>query len=344
MSGESETIEISDPGKLPAQPLVSVYMLTYNHRKFIADAIEGVIIQQCNFPIELIIGEDCSADGTKEIVLDYQKRYPKLIRVLTAERNVGAHANAARCLAATKGKFIAICEGDDYWHHPRKLQMQVDLMSANPDMTFCHTDFDRKTRFRTWRSKHKSHPSPWLARGNAYKALLYELSVITATSMFRRDTMLAFTDTHFYNIKWPFGDYNRQLFASQKGVVGYLGVSTAVFRKTSGSACNNSNTTHLRMKVSAWECAESFMSSYPVNIEDQRQIRARLKRKIYHAAFYAGRIDVMQSCHEWLVSDGFKSTSLRYHMQTLVIKLGLPFQVLRAIKNFVDLHLSSIPS
>ncbi|MEN1941723.1 glycosyltransferase [Luteimonas sp. MJ174] len=132
MSNQSETIEISDPSALSAKPLVSVYMLAYRHEKFIADAIDSVIAQNCNFPIELIIGEDCSPDCTGEIVRDYQRRYPHFIRVLTSGQNVGAHANAARCRAACRGDYVAICEGDDYWCDPSKLTRQVDLLSMRP--------------------------------------------------------------------------------------------------------------------------------------------------------------------------------------------------------------------
>src|SRR5690606_34799591 len=100
--------EISDSDLLADNPLVSVCMLAYGHEDFIDGAIEGVAAQQCNFPIELIIGDDRSPDRTSEIVLDYQKRYPGLVRILTSDKNVGAYANARRCLLATRGKYIAL--------------------------------------------------------------------------------------------------------------------------------------------------------------------------------------------------------------------------------------------
>jgi glycosyltransferase involved in cell wall biosynthesis len=86
--------EISDPAVLAAQPLVSVLMLAYRHEPFIAAAIQSVVDQRMNFPVELVIAEDCSPDGTLKIALEYQRRYPNLIRVLTDDRNVGMHANA----------------------------------------------------------------------------------------------------------------------------------------------------------------------------------------------------------------------------------------------------------
>ena len=133
MTDVSGTTEISDPAKLPETPLVSIAMLAYHHEKFVAQAIESVVGQQCSFPFELIIGEDCSPDRTREIVLDYQRRYPHLIRVLISDRNVGMQANAERCGIATRGRYGAACEGDDYWCDPTKLARQIAVFEQQPD-------------------------------------------------------------------------------------------------------------------------------------------------------------------------------------------------------------------
>jgi glycosyltransferase involved in cell wall biosynthesis len=125
------------------EPLVSVHMITYNHAPYIAQAIECVLAQKTNFPFELVIGEDCSTDGTREIVFDYAKRYPDIIRVITSEKNVGMHKNSFRTTQACQGKYIAYCEGDDYWHHPEKLQKQADYLEANPECGLVHSDYNR---------------------------------------------------------------------------------------------------------------------------------------------------------------------------------------------------------
>jgi glycosyltransferase involved in cell wall biosynthesis len=132
------------PGKAIAMnnPLVSVCMVTYNHENYIAQAIEGVLQQQTTFPIELVVGEDCSTDRTREIVLKYQKKYPSIIRVITSERNVGARKNVYRTGKACRGKYIAICEGDDYWHVPHKLQKQLDYMESHPECGLILADCD----------------------------------------------------------------------------------------------------------------------------------------------------------------------------------------------------------
>jgi glycosyltransferase involved in cell wall biosynthesis len=126
-----------------AEPLVSVKMITYNHGPYIAQAIEGVLQQRTNFVFELVIGEDCSTDGTREIVLDYQKKYPDIIRVIATDQNVGMKKNSLRTLKACRGKYLAFCEGDDYWHHPLKLQKQADHLESHPECGLVYSSHDR---------------------------------------------------------------------------------------------------------------------------------------------------------------------------------------------------------
>ncbi|OGW37730.1 MAG: hypothetical protein A2Y97_13440 [Nitrospirae bacterium RBG_13_39_12] len=124
------------------EPLVSVKMITYNHAPYIARAIEGVLQQKTNFPFELIIGEDCSTDGTREIVFGYQEKYPDIIRVVTSDKNVGMKKNGYRTVKACRGKYVAFCEGDDFWHHPLKVQKQADYMESHPECGMVHSDYD----------------------------------------------------------------------------------------------------------------------------------------------------------------------------------------------------------
>lgn len=134
--------DISDPTVLSKNPLVSVQMVTYNHEPYIAQAIEGVMKQKTEYPFELIIGEDCSTDGTREIVIEYQRKYPDIIRIITSDKNVGAKKNGYRTTKACRGKYIAFCEGDDYWHHPYKLQKQVNYLESHPECGLVFADCD----------------------------------------------------------------------------------------------------------------------------------------------------------------------------------------------------------
>ena len=131
------------------RPLVSVVMLAYNHQDFLAEAIDSIVSQKTSFPFELVIGEDCSTDRTRDIVLDYQKQYPEKIRVLTAKKNCRFYngSNWVRTLLSCRGKYIAFCEGDDYWIDERKLQKQVDILESDPSIGLvcgqCKTKYER---------------------------------------------------------------------------------------------------------------------------------------------------------------------------------------------------------
>jgi glycosyltransferase involved in cell wall biosynthesis len=126
--------------KVTDQPKVSVLMITYNHESFIAQAIDSVLMQETVFPIELVIGEDCSKDRTREIVLEYQRRFPETIRLLLPVENLGANRNLVQTYEACRGEYIALLEGDDYWTDPHKLQKQVEFLEGHPDYVICHHD------------------------------------------------------------------------------------------------------------------------------------------------------------------------------------------------------------
>lgn len=115
--------------------LVSVVMITYGHEKYIRQAIEGVLMQQGDFDLELVIANDCSPDNTDAVVQDVLSHHSNAhwIRYVRHEKNIGMMPNFIFALQQAKGKYVALCDGDDYWTDPHKLQKQVDFLEANPD-------------------------------------------------------------------------------------------------------------------------------------------------------------------------------------------------------------------
>lgn len=116
-------------------PKVSVLMVTYNHEQYIAQAIESVLMQETNFDYELVIGEDCSIDGTRDIVKEYAVKYPNKIKALFHHKNLGygGKLNLLKTFNICQGKYIAFLEGDDYWTDNSKLQQQVDFLEQNTE-------------------------------------------------------------------------------------------------------------------------------------------------------------------------------------------------------------------
>ena len=112
-------------------------IITYNHEKFIARALESVLAQRANFDFEIVIGEDHSTDRTREILMDFHHRYPGRIVPLLRKRNLGAMRNLSKTLAACRGDYVALLEADDYWTSDQKLQKQVDFLDTHPDIALC---------------------------------------------------------------------------------------------------------------------------------------------------------------------------------------------------------------
>jgi hypothetical protein len=245
-------------------------------------------------------------------------------------------------MLATRGKYIALCDGDDFWNHPRKLQMQIDLMEANPSMTVCHTDYDRLTKFRLRRSVHKRQSSPWLAKGDAYTALLHEWSVMTATCIYRRDVVLSFIGSVYDNPDWPFSDRNRLLFASLLGPFGYVDISTATFRKRYGSATNSGAAARLKMTKATLACIEFFLSRHPPDEDTSRSALIKCHESIYKRAHQDGRIDTMNEAIGSLKALGVQKSRLPHLLRTLEIRMKLPFLARKATKSFIDRHLSGM--
>lgn len=120
--------------------MVSVVMITYNHEQFIEEAVRGVVSQKTTFPFELVIGEDFSTDNTRQVCKALAEEFPDLIRLLPSEKNYGMMSNFIRTYNVATGKYIALCEGDDYWTVENKLQRQYDFLEANEDYSYCFHD------------------------------------------------------------------------------------------------------------------------------------------------------------------------------------------------------------
>ena len=244
-----------------SQPLVSVAMTTYNHAPYIAQAIEGVLKQKTNLSFELVIGEDCSTDGTREIVFEYQQRYPDVIRVITSNENVGMKENGRRVGEACRGKYLAYCEGDDYWHHPEKLHKQVEYMENHKECGMVFSDCDeidiktkRVTRNKTYASWYQ-YRSP--SAINIEQILDLNMMKPTCTVMARRDLVEKIIESDPYlhqSGHFLMGDTPLWAELSLISQVSYIPESLATYRLLEESASHSKDLkTTLRFWMSAAE-------------------------------------------------------------------------------------------
>ena len=238
--------EISDSAVLSKNPLVSVKMITYNHESYITQAIEGVVNQKTDFPFELIIGEDCSTDRTMDIVLEYQKKYPDIIRVITSDKNIGAKKNGYRTEMACRGKYIAYCEGDDYWHRFDKLQLQVDYMESHPECGLIHSDYDRffiksGNLIKNFNRKMNNKPSNNLDISSILRGGKY-LYILTCTVMVRKNILHEVTNSDpllYQSAQFLIGDTPRWAEIAYCSATHYIDESLSTYNVLSISASKN---------------------------------------------------------------------------------------------------------
>ena len=189
---------------------VSVHMITYNHEPYIRECLESILSQRTDFRFEVVIGEDCSPDNTRAIVLEYQDRYPDIVRVLESTKNLGSNLNAQRVKEACRGKYLAFIEGDDYWNHPRKLQMQYDFLESHPDYGLVCSEHDEFVH-----SEQRLIPAAQVSAGKGYVTTptIYDIlsnkaDILTCTVMAERELVMEViaADPELYGTRYKMGD------------------------------------------------------------------------------------------------------------------------------------------
>ena len=268
---QNDVQETSDPLLLVKAPRVSVLMITYNHADYLAEAIEGVVCQECDFPFELIIGEDASSDSTRQVAHEYQKRYPGIIRVVFSPTNVGMNANSHRIFARARGEYVAYCEGDDFWCARDKLARQVAMMESDAGMGVVHTDWARATmKGGIWKhdvhaSVHCRVPTRFL-KGNLFHTWHFPKLLRTCTILLRRKTMLDWYQSGLMDDKYLFGDSVLSAWVTSLWKVGYIPAVTAVYRVSANSALRsgaNSRVAFYRSALQFDTSARTFFAGNP---------------------------------------------------------------------------------
>lgn len=206
-------------------------MLAYNQEQYIAQAIEGVLAQQTSFRLELVIGEDHSADATRELCKSYAAKSPDKIKLLLNENNLGLGKNYIKTYGECTGKYIAICDGDDYWTDPLKLQKQVDFLESHPEFKIVFTN------------NRNIYPSgiddvrdlSGLPGEGCFEDLVFQNYIASVTAMFRNRPLPESMKSWMREL--PYGDWPTYLWILKEGgKIGVIDEVTAVYRKDFGTS------------------------------------------------------------------------------------------------------------
>ncbi len=224
-----------------SEMMVSICCLTYNQEEYIKDALEGFLMQKTTFPFEILIHDDASTDGTAEIIRQYEARYPELIKPIYQTENQHSKRVAISHVfqyPRAKGKYIAMCEGDDYWTDPMKLQKQVDYMESHEDCGLCFTNGQclenglPPRRVVPWIQWNRKAYKPGDADYDMGEMVLLDY-VPTASLMFRREDILNLPEFSPNAFR---GDTCIRLYMTSLGYAHCIDADTCVYRfRVSGS-------------------------------------------------------------------------------------------------------------
>jgi glycosyltransferase involved in cell wall biosynthesis len=217
------------PNSTPT-PLVSITCLTYNHAAYIRQTLDSFLMQKTDFPFEILINDDCSTDGTVEILREYQAKYPDVIKPVFHDENVfsqGKRGMFARFLfPIARGKYLALCEGDDYWTDPEKLQLQVDQMDLHPDWALC---------FHQTREVFDGHEMPDVVRPGEVPASGFSVEMLLRTNFIQTNSvMYRKQDYSKLAVNLMPTDLYLHLFHAQFGDIGFIPREMSVYRRHPG--------------------------------------------------------------------------------------------------------------
>ncbi len=270
--------------------VVSVDVITYNHKNYIRKCLDGILMQKTNFKFEVLIHDDASTDGTADIIREYQEKYPDIIKPIYQTENQfskGISISKTYQFPRIKSKYVALCEGDDYWTDENKLQKQVDFLENNPDFAICFHPV--KVEWDDNREDETIYPSP---------KKRFNKTVLTLDDLLRRN----FIQTNSVVYRWALadgnydkmptgilpGDWFLHLLHAKTGKIGFIPDVMGVYHRHSGgiwTGCGKEDAWFLRCGIPHLRFLKEMEKTFGIDKKNQfiemgqKTVSALLKHK-----------------------------------------------------------------
>lgn len=305
--------------------MVTIRCITYNHEPYIRQCLEGFVIQKTNFHFEAIVHDDASTDGTAAIIREYAAKYPDIIKpIFETENQYSKHDGSLQRIMNehTHGKYVAICEGDDYWTDPLKLQKQVDYLQSHPSCVIAHSNFsyymDREKRYYVDVSQDSFNAN---ADESNRKQIMRDIlcnnkyRVTAVTAMYRKESYDQICKTYSSLLnKFLMGDTQLWICLISLGDIHYFKEPMAVYRKHEGSATfGKSSIDILRFRLSAAEMRYfTSLSFSELNCECEKYEKLLIKELCKYVA--------LDSNYSSFVLDLIKTNNFRMKLANCIRK------------------------
>ena len=295
------------------RPLVSIHCLTFNQAPYIRQCLDGFVMQKTNFPFEAIVHDAASTDGTAEIIQEYAEKYPHIIKPILEKENqytkIGFYGIEKLMAEKEQGKYIAICEGDDYWTDSHKLQKQVDFLESHPDYGLHYTQayqLNQQTGEKTM---------GWAKQSDFKHAILTDSPIITLCACYRKELLDDYETVVQPKKDWLMSDYPKWLYIAQKSNIQFDPAITGVYRQLTESASHSNDVEkQIRFSLNAHSIRAYFARKYNV----QHLLLAIHKNEFNDLCKIAVRSNQNLSSTLWKFARKNRIINTKYLMKILV--------------------------
>lgn len=307
--------------------MVSVQCTTFNHEKYVRKALDGFVMQKTNFKFEVIVHDDASTDGTADIIREYAAKYNFIKPILQKENQYSQKIPyAAKYIhPLMHGKFIAYCEGDDYWTDPNKLQILYDYMSTHDECSMCCHAYEN-IEANTEKVIGEIHTLEADGTITIQKAIKYDNPTQFASQMFRRECVIGIPEIYLHR---GVGDYTVLLHAATLGKIHYIDKIMARHRIASDGSWTNRVYKNRNLRVKHDENMINFLTDFDKYYDNQHHVY--VSEKIEEYIF-----DILMSNGEYKAMINHKCFSMITGKRKLLIRIGALFPSL--INKIFDKH------